>query len=288
MKIHDVAQLSPEWWSLRAGVPTASEMKRIITAKDAKGSKGMIGYAAELAADLQCQSPAYFTQKNRPINRHQEYGRDMEEEARNWYAFDRGVEVVRAGFITTDDGRFGCSPDFLIRENGQWVGGGEIKCVEAHKHARFVLKETLPLEYRAQVAGCLIVTGLPYWDWISYCPPMTPLVVRVVPDKFTEALKVQMEVFWAVYQEVKAKLGITKKEPEQMTDEGKQALADWKEFISSRPALEAFNEQLPKLKGAGTGKRDAWNAIKEYAASQHWVFDGKALVFREEEAAVNF
>jgi hypothetical protein len=52
-----------------------------------------------------------------------EYGSGTEEEARNWYAFQHDVEVQQVGFITTDDGRLGCSPDGLILKAGEIVGG---------------------------------------------------------------------------------------------------------------------------------------------------------------------
>lgn len=279
MKIIACDQLGPLWWEKRCGVPTASEFKRIITAKDAKGSKGMIGYAAELAADLQCQSPAYFTQKNRPINRYTEYGRNLEEEAANWYAFDRGVEIERVGFITSDDGRFGCSPDFLVKGD-PYQGGGEIKCVEAHKHAKFVLKGELPLEYKAQVHGCLAVTGLPFWDWISYCPPMTPVVVRVTPSDFTTALQVQMEVFWETYQAVKAKLGIGNKES-AVTDQ--EQIDSWRTKLATNPELFLMNEWLPDLsKIDDKPTRGAcWNLCKAYAAKHGWAFDMETRSFKE-------
>lgn len=282
-------QLSPSWWEIRNSVPTASEFKRIITAKGARGSSGMAGYARQLINEMKLASAKYFTQKGQPINKHQAYGRDMESEARERYAFDYGVEVRRVGFVKTDDDRFGCSPDFLIVENGQFVGGGEIKCPSFEKHSGFQLNpEFLPLQYKAQVFGSLVVAGLNFWVWRSYYPDLTPVDVRVEENSFSKALRVQLEVFWELFQEMKKKEGIDQMPQPIQDPEGAQALADWKEFIASGPARERLNEELPKLSKAGTGKRDAWTAIKNYAASQKWVFDGKALVFKEEEPSVNF
>lgn len=281
MIIHNVAQLSDEWWALRAGVPTASEFKRIITAKDRLPSKGQAGYAAELAADLVCQSPEYFTKKGRPINAHTDYGRDMEEEARQWYAFTNKVEVCQVGFITTDDGRFGCSPDILIKKEGAWSGGVEIKCVQAHKHAGFALKGTLPLEYTAQVHGCLAVTGLPYWDWVAYCPGMTQVVVRVEPNDFTEALKVQMEAFDKLYQEVKAKLGVTKVE-EPKDPRVEQAIQAWREKLATGPGIATLNEWLEEMKDLPqASKKPIWESVKAYGATKGWTFDYTEKVWKE-------
>lgn len=285
MIIHNVAQLSDEWWALRAGIPTASEFKRIITAKDMLPSKGQAGYAAELAADLVCQSPEYFTKKGRPINSHTDYGRDMEEEARQWYAFTNKVEACTVGFITTDDGRFGCSPDILIHDpiSKKWLGGAEIKCVQAHKHAGFALKGQLPLEYTAQVHGCLAVTGLPYWDWVAYCPGMNQVVARVTPNDFTEALKVQLEAFWSLYQEVKAKLGVTK--VEEKTDPAvANAIQAWKERLGADPGpgICTLNDWLQDLKGEPqAAKKAIWDQIKNYGATKGWTFDWIEKVWKE-------
>lgn len=284
----DYPQLGDRWWELRAGTPSASCAKRIITAATARGSSGMDAYAAELCADLQCSSPAYFTNKQRPINRHTDYGRNLEEESRNWFAFSTGMTVKTVGMIKTDDLRFGASPDGLIEEDGKWIAGLEIKNVEAHKHAAFLLKGVLPNDFKAQVHFSLAVSGLPFWYFLSYHPDMEKLVIKVPPDDFTKAMRVQMEVFWERYQEIKKKLGVGQMPEPTQDPAGAQALADWKEFIASRPALASLNGELPKLSKAGTGKPASWAAIKAYAASQKWVFDGKALVFKEEEASVNF
>ena len=56
---------------------------------------------------------------------HMERGQSMEVEARDAYEFTHDVTVKRGGFITDDNGHYGCSPDFLVDEDGC----GEIKCL---------------------------------------------------------------------------------------------------------------------------------------------------------------
>ena len=58
-----------------------------------------------------------------------EQGMIVEEEARPWYALEYDKLVKQVGFITTEDGRFGCSPDGLIE--GEECGL-EIKSPTAH------------------------------------------------------------------------------------------------------------------------------------------------------------
>lgn len=292
MKIYtqeDFPQLSPEWWGLRAGVPTSSDAKRIITAKTGAPSAGQAGYAAELCADMVCASPKYFSNKGRPINRHTDYGRDMEEEARRWFSqseYCEGFDVCQVGFVTTDDGRFGASPDLMAGKGGRWAFGGEIKNVEPHKHAKLLVKGALPLEFKAQVHHCLAVTGLPYWYWISYSDLMDKLVIKVEPDEFTEALKVQLEAFWVLLQETKQKLGVTR--GVDVTEEDK--VEAWKLKLEQMPDEALLNSWLPELTEITNKatKRACWNLITEYARQKVWVFDGEIRGFKLEELPSDF
>lgn len=291
MIIHDVPQLSDLWWELRCGIPTASEFKRIITAKGGLPSEGQQGYALELAKDLQCQNPPYLSGGGKPINVHMTRGRNLEEEAVAWYAMVRKVGTRKAGFVTTDDKRFGCSPDSLIEDydGTKYLGGIEVKCPSVDKHEKNVKRGTLPLEYKAQCHGGLAVTGLPYWIFLEYCPDSkTPtLCIRIEPDDFTQALKVQLEAFDKLYTEVKAKLGVTK-EPEVIDAD---AIAEWEKFFETEPGIAMLNAELPKVgKIAMPTKRHVWDAIVIYGKRHGWVFkqEGQIKGFVPEEATANF
>lgn len=288
-------QLSPEWWALRCGKPSSSEAHRIITAKDAKPSASQAKYAEELVMDLQNQCPKYFTAKGHPINKHTDYGRDMEGEARTWFAqssFCDGMELHRVGLIETDDGRFVASPDFLLKKDGKWVGGGEIKNYGIIKHAKYRTKATLtqnylPLEVKAQVHHCLAVSELFFWFWVSYNPEpeLSKVVTMVQPDAFTEALKVQLEAFDVLLQDMKRKAGLGPKE-NSVTAEGQQAVNDWKEFIASKPEINSLNEQLPKLANVPEAKHDIWfDTIRPYADSRGWILPDGAKAFVEPAVA---
>ena len=56
MQIHDVEQHSDAWYSLRAGMPTASEFSKIVTSKG-EASKSAAVYARTLAAELFAGKP---------------------------------------------------------------------------------------------------------------------------------------------------------------------------------------------------------------------------------------
>ncbi len=200
MKIIDCIQQSPEWWQARRGIPTASEFSRIITPKKMELSAAADGYICELIGDLHRLTPPEPFQ--RAPSRAIQNGIDTEPEARNWYSLEHGCDVQQVGFCLMDDGRFGCSPDGLIDAQG----GLELKCPEPKTQVEYLLAGTLPDAYKAQVHGSLIVTGRAWWDFMSYCPGLKPFLVRVTQDKYTEALRAALEVFWTRYQELLEKV----------------------------------------------------------------------------------
>jgi hypothetical protein len=192
MKIFDMPQLSPEWFEARKGIPTASSFDKILTPKKGEASSSQEDYLCELVAErLALVPPA-----DRPMNGAMRHGVDFEAEARRWFEFETDAEVRQVGFVTTDCGRFGCSPDgLLLGPDGEFVAGLELKCPQGKTHVKYLLDGTLPTEYRCQVHGALIVTGLPLWHFVSYAPGLAPLHVEVRPDAFTEKLRAALEVF---------------------------------------------------------------------------------------------
>lgn len=246
MIVHDCIQTDDRWWEFRRGIPTASNFRRVLTAvgkrcvlpaghdgrhlpdpraldygiKMPKGvkrcpvtvpqiSKGCAGLIAELAADVKEQRPNVFSgsQNNKPPNRAVETGKEREPAARDWYQTDQEVIVEQVGFITTDDGKLGCSPDGLVLDmHGQLIRGLELKCPELKTHNLYLLKGVLPREYLAQVHGGMVVTGLREWDFMSYHPEAKCLVVRAAWDDYTDALAVAVEAFCEMYDQALQRL----------------------------------------------------------------------------------
>lgn len=200
MKAFDCDQYSPEWWRLRRGVPTASEFGRILTPKTMKLASAADDYVCELVGDIACLSSDYAA--FRPTSKAMDAGTLTEPEARRYYEMETGQDVQQVGFCMTDDERFGCSPDGLVGEDG----GLELKCPLLKTQAAYLMDGGLPAEYRAQVHGCLIITGRAWWDFLSYAPGLDPLLIRVTPDEYTLALRGALEIFWVRFQEAKAKL----------------------------------------------------------------------------------
>lgn len=186
MKIHrDIIQGSEDWMKIRAGIPTASEFNRILTPKKevrAKWQNYLYTLAGERLTGI-CMDGFKSSWMTR--------GSELEEEARNVYAMDHEVEVEQVGFISSDDGRWGCSPDGLIDRKGL-----EIKCPAIHTHVEYLLQNELPIDYKLQVQGSMLVTGFSEWVFYSYFPGMPPLDLTIKRDeKLIAKLKIELQEF---------------------------------------------------------------------------------------------
>lgn len=190
MKIIDVKQGSEEWLYARAGVVTASEMKNILTAKGEprKANSDMVqSYLAKKLAEKWTGAPLPDLWGG-----HGEMlqGSILESQARPWYEFESGNEVKTVGFITTDDGRVGCSPDGLIGDKC----GIEIKCPAMHTHVGYLLQRDVPDEYFVQVQASMWVTQRPAWVFMSYRIGFPTLLLNVemnrdVQSSITESVE---------------------------------------------------------------------------------------------------
>lgn len=132
-----------------------------------------------------------------------EQGEILENEARPFYELETNQKVREVGFITTDDGLFGCSPDGLIGGDC----GLEIKCPSAQVHVKYLVGGELPKEYAAQVHGSMYVTGFNRWTFLSYRRNFPPLILTVKRDaeimaKIGEALS----DFYDAFSKAKSKL----------------------------------------------------------------------------------
>ncbi len=181
MKIHDVVQGTSAWLELRAGVVTASEFGQIVTDKfELRTGEMLKTYLHKKLAEKALGRPLQSFNSFADL----EQGTIKEEEALPFYELENDVTLRRVGFITTDDGRAGCSPDALLDE-----GGLEIKCPAEHTHVGYLLDGTLPKDYRPQVHFSMFVTGAPWWKFMSYSRNFRPLLLTVGRDeKIQEAI----------------------------------------------------------------------------------------------------
>lgn len=175
MKIINCEQNSLEWMIARAGVVTASEMDALISPLwKIRTGDGVQTYLAQKLAEQWIGGPLPSIQGTFDM----EQGKILEEEARPFYTLTTGEEVTPVGFITSDDGKFGCSPDGLIGE----TSGIEIKCPKMETHIRYLLDGELPKQYAAQVHFSMFVTGRSSWRFMSYRRNFPPLIITIKRD----------------------------------------------------------------------------------------------------------
>ena len=177
MKIHDCEQGTLEWTKLHFGIPTASGLDNLITPEFElrKGETPKTYIYKKVAEKLQGRPLIDLSASSFML----EQGMIVEEEARPWYALEYDKHVRQVGFITTDDGRFGCSPDGLIEGEDC---GLEIKSPAAHTHVKYLVNGVLPREYVAQVYGSMFVTGFKKWIFVSYRRGFPALVLEIHSD----------------------------------------------------------------------------------------------------------
>jgi hypothetical protein len=200
MKIHDaMIQGSLEWNLIRAGKVTASELDRLVSPLGkVRTGDGVKTYLMEKVAERWTHGPLPTTNFWDG-----DQGQFLEDFARPAFTLETGLDVRQVGFIESDDGRMGCSPDGLIGDDC----GLEIKCPHLETHVRYLLDGKLSEDYILQVQGSLYVTGFKTWKFFSFRRGLPPLILTVEPDpKIQDAIADAMEKFNKALDEALDKL----------------------------------------------------------------------------------
>lgn len=197
-----IVQGSAEWYALRSGIPTASEWGVLVTSKTLKQTKKRPSPVVVLEPSKGVGVKTYLYRKlasrwlGRPlettfIGGAVEQGKLLEEEAVPRFELDTGIETERVGFVTRDDGRYGCSPDALIPNSG-----AEIKCPLPETHAGYLLENRVPPDYVPQIQGSMLVTGASSWWFMSYARNFPPLILNVPRDEaYIAVLSESLDLF---------------------------------------------------------------------------------------------
>lgn len=173
MKIYNCEQRSLEWHNLRIGIPTASNFKKIVTPKG-KLSTQADGFMNTLLAEW-----ALGCQLDTPTSTYMEIGTDREPESVAAYEFETGRETTEVGFVTTNDGMIGCSPDRLVGDAGIL----ELKNPAAQTHVGYLRSRAIEEEYKPQLQGNLYVCEREWIDIQSYYPALPSVIIRVARDE---------------------------------------------------------------------------------------------------------
>lgn len=186
MIVHSVLQGSPEWYTVRAGLPTASNFSMLITSTG-EPSKSLPEYAITLAAEKYSGRPVDAWEGNGYTER----GKLLEPDAKSLYSFVQNCEIEPVGFVTDDLLTFGCSPDGFIGDDGL----AEFKCLKAENHIKKAIlyyrkHGRCHPDYVQQTQGQMLVCERQWCDLIFYNPELPMLTIRQERDeKLIESLK---------------------------------------------------------------------------------------------------
>lgn len=198
MLLHDVQQGTPEWHSLRCGIPTASEFHKILT-PTGKLSAQADDYANRLMAERITGKSEDGFDGSKWTDR----GKELEPQAVQFYELRNDIETVAVGFCTNDEMTMGASPDRLVGDDGLL----EIKCPATHTHIDYMLNQQLDKGYYPQIMGQLLVTGRKWVDWMSYHPEMPPVIIRVGRDEpYIEKLAALLAEFTKKIEEKRSRI----------------------------------------------------------------------------------
>lgn len=180
IKIHkDIIQGSDEWFALRCGILTASEMSKIITP------------TLKVADNDDTRSHVYELLAQR-INNYVEpsyvsddmlRGQTEEVLARIKYA-ENYAPVEEVGFITNDKWGFtiGYSPDGLVGEDGLIEGKSRKQKYQLETILSKGMPENKKINCMLQIQTGLLVSERKWCDFISYHGGMPMFTHRVFPD----------------------------------------------------------------------------------------------------------
>lgn len=193
----DVYQGTPEWYALRCGILTASEIDEIVTpanlkpANNDKARKHLYNLAAQRITGHVPESFQSYDMMR---------GSADEIEARSIYERTY-APVDQVGFITNDKWGFklGYSPDGLVGEDGLI----ECKSRAPKFQIETILNAQVPSEFMIQLQVGMLVSERPWIDFISYCGGLPMMTKRVQADTvFQDALINAAAAFYERMDEV--------------------------------------------------------------------------------------
>jgi predicted phage-related endonuclease len=167
MKIHNMKQLSPEWWKLKVGKISGTRFGQIISNRKNR-----------LVYELTKEILDGYIEQDEFMSDEMLYGIDNEDLALDLYSENTGNAVDRIGAITADwCGISMASPDGVTLSSGVVQ---EVKCTmngAIHLQRYFEGPET---QYMAQIKNYFVVDdSIKRVDFISYCGnrPEKPFIV---------------------------------------------------------------------------------------------------------------
>ena len=185
-------QNSDDWKRAHIGRPTAGNFHKILSPVRMKLSSQRRRYMWRLVAETVMNEYLPEREITGEAGYWLDRGINMEGIARQQFERDTQMLVEPIGFIRSDDGKLGCSPDGLI------VGSNdkeviELKAPAPWTHVEYMLAkedEETWQRYRCQVQGQILIGGFDAVHFYSYHPDWPPKYVQTLPNvMFIKTLK---------------------------------------------------------------------------------------------------
>lgn len=193
-----VVQGSAEWKQIRCGIVTASRVGDLLATKGKDNKKQWAASRDKYRTELVCEMLTGIpTPTSAEYARQVQWGKEQEQFARAEYEMDRGVDVELCGFAMHPDiARFGCSPDFLVGDDGM----GQIKCPTTATHLGWLKEGKVPLEHMPQMLAEMSCTRRDWCDFVSFDPRLPKHLQKFIRryernQQFVELLENEVIIF---------------------------------------------------------------------------------------------
>lgn len=169
MKKHQVNQKSDEWFHLRKGKITGTDLKAIMGTPKAR---------QEAKYDIIAQRLTVGVDNDTSYENAMERGNRLEPEAIAMFEFETGKRVERIGLCEDDNNPMVAnSPDGLIGKNEAI----EVKCMGGKNHIKMCITNEVPDEYKWQVVQYFIVNeDLEKLYFVGYNPDIPSRSLKII------------------------------------------------------------------------------------------------------------
>lgn len=196
------------WIEIRAGKFTASTASQLLADSRTKGES--IGESCKtLCHKVMAERTGWREQRNPYMDAANiKRGLCFESIARKKAEEKLGETITECGFVASDDGMFGCSPDGLIMKGGKIDGIVEIKCPEPMSFYK-QLMDCAKTEYQQQMQFAMNICDCPRAYFVLFCPEVSQKVFVLKytrgimwQDKINERKQLVKEYMSKVYEQI--------------------------------------------------------------------------------------
>ena len=191
MIIHNMDQGSDEWFKVRAGKFTASNICKLFMGKSTGGYNN---YLNDIVYERLTGDKEMTFQSN-----WMDRGVEMEAEALEAFELEYFQKVVPCGFIEASP-TTGCSPDGLINDNGMI----QVKCLKHTTMISGYLSGKIDRDYEIQMQSEMLFAEREYNIYFAYHPKLKPIHIVLKRDEnIITSIKAEIET---AEKEVKRRL----------------------------------------------------------------------------------